>query len=137
MTRNRLAHEHGFTLVELLVVILIIGVLAGAALTTFVGQRPKAQDTSAKSNARNMMTEVESCFAQAQDYGDCTTAGATELKHDIPDTTVSSTSKGHFLITATSRSSNTFLIERNGATTDRTCTAAGSTSGGCPAALTW
>jgi type IV pilus assembly protein PilA len=78
--RRRLAAADGFTLVEVLVVVLIIGVLTAIALAAFLNQRSKAQDSSAKTAAATAAKAMTVWNTQHGDYGGASTAELVRIE---------------------------------------------------------
>jgi len=70
----------GFTLIEVMTVVLIIGILIGIGMPVFLGARSRAQDRAAQSELRTGLAAGLSYFAEAQSWDgfDATTAGANE-----------------------------------------------------------
>jgi len=65
---NLSKQEKGFTLIELMIVVAIIGILAAIAIPQFSSYRVKAFNSSAQADLRNIMTAEEAAYADTQAY---------------------------------------------------------------------
>ena len=74
--------EGGFTLIELMVVVMIIAILVGIAIPAFLGARKRAQDTASKSNLRNALGTAQTIYTDNQVYE---AVGAIGTAHTMLD----------------------------------------------------
>jgi len=65
---SRVRDERGFTLIELMVVVMIIGVLVTIALPTFLGTRTRAYDAAARSDIRNAFAAEKAFYSDNVTY---------------------------------------------------------------------
>ncbi len=66
--RERRNEDSGFTLIELMVVVLIIAILVAIAVPTFLGARTRGQDRAAQATAKNALTTGRVIFTDTGDF---------------------------------------------------------------------
>src|SRR5579862_8616496 len=104
--------EDGFTLIELMVVVLIIAILIAIAIPTFLGARQKAQDRAAQSNLRNALTAAKTAYVDSQSYA--SDIAATVYASVEPSLTwtyaAASTGQGNISVAAPANSTDTIIL---------------------------
>ena len=135
------ADERGFTLPELLVVVLIIGILAAISLTVFLRQQQTGHDGSAKAAARELVTHGrelqrrEERLPRLRHVGRARAHGPELWASGPGDVEVTATTTNTYTVRAHSRSGNWFEISRASGGMEHACGPAG--VGGCHADSTW
>jgi prepilin-type N-terminal cleavage/methylation domain-containing protein len=129
--------EEGFTLIEILVVVLIITVLSAIAIPLFINQRGKAHDTQAKAAVRVATGAIEVYHQDHDTYAGADTPALVDIEPSLREALgldVAGDDDG-FTIKVESGSGGSFTVKRAGTTTVRSCGAPG--KGGCPESGHW
>jgi type IV pilus assembly protein PilA len=134
--------EAGFTLVELLVVMLILGLLAAIAIPSFFNQRDKAKDASAKEAVRTAETAMETYSTDHNgSYLNATPSALITIESTLNDvganlTVPTANTNDYKVSVASPDTGNVFSITRStSGVTTQTCTTGG--TAGCPTGGNW
>jgi prepilin-type N-terminal cleavage/methylation domain-containing protein len=140
-----LRDERGFTLPEVLVVTIVVGLLAAIALPQMINQTRRADDATAKADATNLSLQIETCNVEAHDFRQCDSqaeivaaSGAIGATWGTGpgEVSVTDSASGTYTVVGHSTTGARFtLVMLDTGSRDRSCTPKG--HGGCPGDGNW
>ena len=122
VARGRYGKDEGFTLIELMVVVLIIAILLAIAIPTFLGAQNRAKDRAAQSSLRNTLAAAKAMYTDTQDFSTATVANLTAAEPNITFNSTGSTgpnvisvynSASVFTVSALSKTGTCFSIKED------------------------
>ncbi len=117
--------EQGFSIIELMTVMVIISLLAAITISTFINVRYRSYDAEAKSNIRNAVDAAQTYYTGNNGmYTDMDAVALADIFHGITfkngsvstdnDVYISNVTATTFIVTCRSQSGETFIASANG-----------------------
>jgi len=121
LTKLTKKNEQGFTLIELMIVIAIIGILAAIAIPQFSAYRTRSFNSAATADIRNAATAQEAYFVDNQSYcgTPATLTGATYglyLSDNVTFAVTATTTSGYTMTSSHAKGDKTFTLTGPGGT---------------------
>jgi type IV pilus assembly protein PilA len=130
--------ERGFTMIEILVVLLIVAVLAAIAIPLFTNQREKAQDADAKTAVTVAVGAMEVFHQDHNTFAGADVAALVKIEPSLGEASgldVTAADDNGYTVSVDSKSDGQFTVEHTLTSTKRTCDPAG--HGACRDDGTW
>ena len=130
--------ERGFTMIEILVVLLIVAVLSAIAIPLFMNQRDKARDADAKSAVTVAVGAIEVFHQDHNTFTGADVAALVKIEPSLAEASgldVAAAAAAGYTLSVDSKSGGQFTVEHTLTSTERTCDPAG--HGACRDDGTW
>ncbi len=122
VARGRYGKDEGFTLIELMVVVLIIAILLAIAIPTFLGAQNRAKDRAAQSSLRNTLAAAKAMYTDTQDFSTATVANLGTAEPNLTFSAADSTGPNNvsvynsasvFTVSTLSKTGTCFIIKED------------------------